>query len=50
MIALAFGALLAMACSSLLIWLVLSDRLLLFYASLFSLQGVICRIPVRPGL
>lgn len=40
MIALAFGALLAMACSSLLIWLVLSDRLLLFYATLFSLQAL----------
>ncbi|WP_153067291.1 GGDEF domain-containing protein [Steroidobacter cummioxidans] len=40
MIALAFGALLAMACSSLLIWLVLSDRLLLLYATLFSLQAL----------
>ncbi|MBL8266790.1 7TM-DISM domain-containing protein, partial [Steroidobacter sp.] len=40
MIAIAFGALLAMACTSLLIWLVLSDRLLLFYASLFSLQAL----------
>lgn len=40
MIALAFGALLAMAFSSLLIWFVLSDRLLLFYATLFSLQAL----------
>lgn len=40
MIALAFGALLAMACSSLLIWLVLSDRLLLLYSTLFSLQAL----------
>jgi diguanylate cyclase (GGDEF)-like protein len=40
MIALTFGALLAMAFSSLLIWLVLSDRLLLLYATLFSLQAV----------
>ncbi|HEY5754878.1 MAG TPA: diguanylate cyclase [Steroidobacter sp.] len=40
MIALAFGALIAMAFSSLLIWFVLSDRLLLFYATLFSLQAL----------
>lgn len=40
MIAIAFGALLAMAFSSLLIWLVLSDRLLLYYATLFSLQAL----------
>lgn len=40
MIALAFGALMAMAFSSMLIWLVLSDRLLLFYATLFSLQAL----------
>jgi two-component system, sensor histidine kinase LadS len=40
MIALSFGALIAMAMSSLLIWLVLSDRLLLLYASLFSLQAL----------
>lgn len=40
MIALAFGALMAMAISSLLIWLVLSDRLLLLYATLFSLQAL----------
>ncbi len=40
MIALAFGALMAMALSSLLIWLVLSDKLLLLYASLFSLQAL----------
>lgn len=40
MIALSFGALMAMAVSSMLIWLVLSDRLLLLYASLFSLQAL----------
>ncbi|MET0536221.1 MAG: diguanylate cyclase [Steroidobacter sp.] len=40
MIALSFGALTAMALSSLLIWLVLSDRLLLLYGSLFSLQAL----------
>jgi diguanylate cyclase (GGDEF)-like protein len=40
MIAIAFGALMAMAFSALLIWLVLSDRLLLFYATLFSLQAL----------
>ena len=40
MIAIAFGALMAMACSSLLIWLVLSDKLLLLYATLFSLQAL----------
>lgn len=40
MIAIAFGALMAMAFSSLLIWLVLSDRLLLLYATLFSLQAL----------
>ena len=40
MIALAFGALMAMAFSSLLIWVVLSDRLLLLYATLFSLQAL----------
>lgn len=40
MIALAFGALMAMALASLLIWLVLSDKLLLLYASLFSLQAL----------
>lgn len=40
MIALCVGALMAMAMSALLIWLVLSDRLLLLYASLFSLQAL----------
>jgi diguanylate cyclase (GGDEF)-like protein len=40
MIAIAFGALMAMAFSSLLIWLVLSDKLLLLYATLFSLQAL----------
>ena len=40
MIALAFGALMAMALASLLIWFVLSDKLLLLYATLFSLQAL----------
>ena len=40
MIALAFGALMAMAVAALLIWFVLSDRLLLLYATLFSLQAL----------
>jgi diguanylate cyclase (GGDEF)-like protein len=40
MIALSFGALLAMAVAALLIWFVLSDRLLLLYATLFALQAV----------
>lgn len=40
MITLAFGALIAMALAALLTWFVLSDRLLLFYASLFSLQAL----------
>ena len=40
MIALSFGALMAMACSALLIWFVLSDRLLRLYATLFSLQAL----------
>jgi diguanylate cyclase (GGDEF)-like protein len=40
MIAVTFGALMAMALASLLIWFVLSDRLLLLYATLFSLQAV----------
>ena len=40
MIALAFGALMAMAVAALLIWFVLSDRLLILYATLFSLQAL----------
>lgn len=40
MIALACGALMAMAISAFLIWMVLSDRLLMLYASLFSLQAL----------
>ena len=40
MIAMTFGALMAMALAALLIWFVLSERLLLLYASLFSLQAV----------
>jgi diguanylate cyclase (GGDEF)-like protein len=40
MIALCFGALLAMALAALLIWFVLSDRLLLLYATLFSLHAL----------
>jgi diguanylate cyclase (GGDEF)-like protein len=40
MIALAFGGLVAMALSALLIWFVLSDKLLLLYATLFFLQAL----------
>jgi len=40
MIALSFGALMAMAVAALLIWFVLSDRLLILYATLFSLQAL----------
>ena len=40
MIALAFGALLAMAFTALLMWLVLSDRLLILYATLFAFQSL----------
>jgi diguanylate cyclase (GGDEF)-like protein len=40
MIAMAFGALMAMATAALLIWFVLSDKLLVLYATLFSLQAL----------
>jgi diguanylate cyclase (GGDEF)-like protein len=40
MITLSFGALMAMALAALLIWFVLSDRLLLLYATLFALQAL----------
>ncbi|MEJ1963005.1 MAG: diguanylate cyclase [Gammaproteobacteria bacterium] len=40
MITLAFGALMVMAITSLLIWFVLSDRLLIYYAVLFSMQAL----------
>lgn len=40
MIALVFGALMAMSTAALLIWLVLKDRLFVLYASLFSLQAL----------
>lgn len=40
MIALTFGALMAMAIAALLIWFVLSDKLLLLYATLFALQAL----------
>lgn len=40
MIALSFGALASMALASLLIWLVLSDRLFVLYSSLFFLQAL----------
>jgi diguanylate cyclase (GGDEF)-like protein len=40
MIALTFGALMAMALAALLIWFVLSDRLLILYATLFCLQAL----------
>ena len=39
MIAITFGGLMAMALAGFLIWFVLSDRLLLLYATLFSLQA-----------
>ncbi|MBS0613156.1 MAG: diguanylate cyclase, partial [Proteobacteria bacterium] len=38
--ALAFGALTAMATAALLIWLILKDRLFMLYAGLFFLQGL----------
>jgi hypothetical protein len=40
MIALAFGALMAMALAALLIWFVLAERLFILYASLFFLQAL----------
>jgi diguanylate cyclase (GGDEF)-like protein len=40
MIALAFGALMAVAIAALLIWFVLADRLFILYASLFFLQAL----------
>jgi diguanylate cyclase (GGDEF)-like protein len=40
MITVAFGALMAMAITSLLIWFVLSDRLLIYYSVLFSTQAI----------
>lgn len=40
MIAVTFGALMAMALAAFLIWFVLHDKLLLLYASLFSLQAL----------
>jgi two-component system, sensor histidine kinase LadS len=40
MIALSFGALIAVALAALLIWFVLSDRLFILYATLFSLQAL----------
>ncbi len=40
MIALSFGALMAMSVAALLIWVVLSDRLLILYATLFALQAI----------
>jgi diguanylate cyclase (GGDEF)-like protein len=40
MIALTFGGLMAMAIAALLIWFVLADKLLLLYATLFSLQAL----------
>jgi diguanylate cyclase (GGDEF)-like protein len=40
MIALAFGALIAMSLAALLIWFVLADRLFILYATLFSLQAL----------
>jgi diguanylate cyclase (GGDEF)-like protein len=40
MIALAFGALMAMALAALLIWFVLADRVFILYATLFFLQAL----------
>jgi diguanylate cyclase (GGDEF)-like protein len=40
MIAIAFGALMAMATAALLIWFVLADKLLALYAVLFSMQAL----------
>jgi hypothetical protein len=40
MIALAFGALMAVALAALLIWFVLKDRMFILYASLFFLQAL----------
>lgn len=40
MIALSFGALMAMSVAALLIWIVLSDKLLILYATLFALQAI----------
>ncbi|HZO21991.1 MAG TPA: diguanylate cyclase [Steroidobacteraceae bacterium] len=40
MIALAFGALMAMSIAALLIWLVLGEKLFILYAALFSLQAL----------
>ena len=40
MIALSFGALMAMSVAALLIWVVLSDKLLILYATLFALQAI----------
>lgn len=40
MIALAFGALMSMALAAFVIWFVLQERLLLLYATLFSLQAI----------
>lgn len=40
MIALAFGALMAMSLTALLIWFVLRDKLLILYAALFAMQAL----------
>lgn len=40
MIAFAFGALMAMSATALLIWFVLKDRLFILYATMFSLQAL----------
>src|SRR4029453_13347864 len=48
MIALSFGALMAMSLAALLIWFVLSDRLLLLYGRLFALQPLyVASLPGR---
>ena len=48
-IALAFGALTAVSLVALLLWFVLSDRLLLLYATLFSLQALYIAYLAGPG-
>jgi len=46
---LAFGALIAMALSALLIWFVLADSLFILYATLVFPAGAVCGLSFRPG-
>ena len=50
MIALAFGALVAVALAALLIWFVLAERLFILYATLFFLQALVRGLSFRPGI